>query len=39
PLPMTPALTRFIAHKESDSRLIKQALEQRTGIPTQINPV
>ncbi|WP_157432332.1 L,D-transpeptidase family protein, partial [Aeromonas schubertii] len=38
PLPMTPAVTRFIAHKETDSRLVKQALEQRSGMPLQINP-
>ncbi|ALP39542.1 L,D-transpeptidase family protein [Aeromonas schubertii] len=38
PLPMTPAVTRFIAHKETDSQLVKQALEQRSGMPLQINP-
>ncbi|ENY73161.1 L,D-transpeptidase family protein [Aeromonas diversa] len=37
-LPMTQAVTRFIAHKETDSKLVKQALEQRSGLPQQINP-
>lgn len=37
PLPMTPALTRFIASKETNSKVVKQALEQRTGIPMRIN--
>lgn len=38
PLPMTPALTRFIAHKDTDSRIVKQVLEQRTGMPVLTNP-
>ena len=38
PLPMTPATTRFIAHAESDSNVVKQVLEQRTGMPTRLNP-
>ncbi|QFI55812.1 L,D-transpeptidase family protein [Aeromonas simiae] len=38
PLPMTQALTRFIANGENDSQLVKQALEQRTGLPTRLNP-
>ena len=38
PLPMTPATTRFIAHADSDSNVVKQVLEQRTGIPTRLNP-
>ena len=37
PLPMTPAVTRFIAHADSDSQLVKQALEQRNGMPMAIN--
>lgn len=38
PLQMTPAVTRFIAHKDSDSFMVKQTLEQRTGIPERLNP-
>ncbi|WP_157432350.1 L,D-transpeptidase family protein, partial [Aeromonas schubertii] len=38
PLPMTQALTRFIANGENDSKLVKQTLEQRSGMPTQLNP-
>ena len=38
PLPMTPATTRFIAHMDSDSNVVKQVLEQRTGMPTRLNP-
>jgi len=30
--------TRFIAHPETDSFVLKRLLEQRTGIPTRINP-
>lgn len=37
PLPMTQAVTRFIAHADSDSQLVKQALEQRSGMPIAIN--
>lgn len=36
-LPMTQAATRFIAHADSDSQLVKQALEQRSGMPIAIN--
>lgn len=39
PLPMTPAITRFIANKDSDSFMVKQTLEQRTGMPERLNPV
>ena len=35
---MTPAVTRFIAHAETDSQVVKQALEQRTGVPVRLNP-
>lgn len=38
PLQMTPAVTRFIAHKDSDSFMVKQTLEQRTGMPERLNP-
>ncbi|MDX2126819.1 MAG: L,D-transpeptidase family protein, partial [Aeromonas hydrophila] len=38
PLPMTQATTRFIAHMDSDSNVVKQVLEQRTGMPTRLNP-
>lgn len=34
---MTQAATRFIAHADSDSQLVKQALEQRSGMPIAIN--
>lgn len=37
PLPMSPAITRFLAHADSDSHLVKQALEQRSGMPIAIN--
>ena len=37
PLPMSTAVTRFIAHADSDSQLVKQALEQRSGMPIAIN--
>ena len=37
PLPMTPAITRFIAHADTDSLVVKQVLEQRTGLPTRLN--
>ncbi len=39
PLPMTPTITRFIANKDSDSFMVKQTLEQRTGMPERLNPV
>lgn len=37
-LPMTTAISRFIARPDSDSSIVKQALEVRSGLPTQINP-
>lgn len=37
-LPMTTAISRFIARPDSDSSIVKQTLEARTGLPTQINP-
>ena len=37
PLPMSQTVTRFIAHADSDSQLIKQALEQRSGMPIAIS--
>lgn len=37
PLPMTPAVTRVIAHADSDAQRIKQALKQRSGMPMAIN--
>ncbi|MFM5185377.1 L,D-transpeptidase family protein [Aeromonas veronii] len=36
-LPMTPAIIRFIANEKFDSQIIKQALEQRSGIPIRLN--
>ncbi len=39
PLPMSAAVTKFIAHPDTDSSLLKQVLEQRTGVPTRLNPV
>ena len=38
PLPMSTAVTRFIAHADTDSLVVKQALEQRTGVPVRLNP-
>jgi L,D-transpeptidase YbiS len=38
PLPMSTAITRFIAHADTDSLVVKQALEQRTGVPVRLNP-
>ena len=38
PLPITPAISRFIANKESDSFVVKQTLEQRSGMPERLNP-
>ncbi len=32
---MTPAITRFIAHADTDSLVVKQVLEQQTGLPTR----
>ncbi|UBO74721.1 L,D-transpeptidase family protein [Aeromonas rivuli] len=37
PLPMTPMITRFLANADSDSQRVKQALEQRSGIPQAIS--
>ncbi len=37
PLPMTATLSRFIAHADTNSSAVKNVLEQRTGLPTQIN--
>ena len=36
---MSTAVTRFIAHADSDSQLVKQALEQRSGMPIAISPL
>ena len=30
--------TRFVAHPQTDSFILKRLLEQRTGMPTRINP-
>ena len=38
PLPMSPAITRFIAHADTDSQVVKTALEDRTGLPVRLNP-
>lgn len=38
PLQLSPAITRFIAHRDTDSFVIKRLLEDRTGMPTRINP-
>ena len=37
-LTISPAVGRFIAKADTDSHVVKQALEDRSGIPTQINP-
>jgi len=37
-LPLNKQITRFIAHPEIDSFTLKRLLEQRTGMPTRINP-
>lgn len=37
-LKLTTEVTRFIAHKTTDSAVLKRALEQRNGIPTRLNP-
>ncbi|MCS3461423.1 L,D-transpeptidase family protein [Aeromonas rivuli] len=37
PLPMTPTITRFLANADSDSQRVKQALEQRSGMPQAIS--
>ncbi|WP_421346502.1 L,D-transpeptidase family protein [Aeromonas veronii] len=36
-LPMTPVITRFISHMESDSNVVKQVLKLRNGIPIRLN--
>nr|WP_250885695.1 L,D-transpeptidase family protein [Shewanella jiangmenensis] len=38
PLNLTPAISRFVAHAETDSFLLKRAIEERTGMPLRINP-
>lgn len=37
-LSISPAVGRFIAKADTDSHVVKQAFEERSGIPTQINP-
>jgi len=37
-LTISPAVGRFIAKADTDSHVVKQAFEDRSGIPTQINP-
>jgi L,D-transpeptidase YbiS len=37
-LTISPAVSRFIAKADTDSHVVKQAFEDRSGIPTQINP-
>ncbi|MDD2341378.1 MAG: L,D-transpeptidase family protein [Tolumonas sp.] len=37
-LPMTAGIGHFIAKADTDSHVVKQALEDRTGLPVQINP-
>ncbi|MBB6056942.1 L,D-transpeptidase family protein [Tolumonas osonensis] len=37
-LTLSPAVSRFIAKADTDSQVVKQALEDRSGMPTQINP-
>lgn len=37
-LSISPAVGRFIAKADTDSHVVKQAFEDRSGIPTQINP-
>ncbi|MGI2260734.1 L,D-transpeptidase family protein [Shewanella sp. GXUN23E] len=38
PLQLSPAITRFIAHRDTDSFVLKRLLEDRSGMPTRINP-
>jgi len=38
PLPLSTTVTRFIAKADTDSQVVKHVLEQRSGLPTQINP-
>ncbi|WP_335899273.1 L,D-transpeptidase family protein [Shewanella algae] len=37
-LKMTPAISRFIAHADTDSTVLKRLLDDRSGIPTRLNP-
>lgn len=37
-LTISPAVGRFIAKADSDSQVVKKVLEERSGLPTQINP-
>ncbi|MBR9727961.1 L,D-transpeptidase family protein [Shewanella intestini] len=37
-LELDKKVTRFIAHADTDSFVIKRLLEQRSGMPTRINP-
>ena len=37
-LSISPVVSRFIAKADTDSHVVKQAFEDRSGIPTQINP-
>ncbi|MCS3454949.1 L,D-transpeptidase family protein [Aeromonas rivuli] len=38
PLKLTAPISRFVAHAENDSKMVKEALEQRSGLPTRLNP-
>ncbi len=38
PLELSPAIARFVAHRDTDSFVIKRLLEDRSGMPTRINP-
>ncbi|MCF1428327.1 MAG: L,D-transpeptidase family protein [Shewanella sp.] len=38
PLELSPTITRFIAHKDTDSFVLKRLLDDRNGMPTRINP-
>lgn len=38
PLSLPANITRFVAHAETNSFVLKRLLEQRTGMPTRINP-
>ena len=37
-LPISTTISRFMAKADTDSSVVKQALEERTGMPVQINP-
>lgn len=39
PLPMPASVVRFIAHRDTDSSIVKKALEDRVGYPVRLNPV